>query len=345
MLETEEIPEPNGESRNEHSDSESEKRSSTSGGARFSSEYRMQLVTALKRRLNRQASREPSGPSTDRKDDGDSFSSRMAVGNEADRLGSSFRSISSEAIPNHSQLTVNTERSPANRPESNGGPVLDPFAGRSMNMNDPMVSNARNSRIQQTEEAIRQEMYKECTFRPVINKIPRALAKDHSSFYERAMRWQREKEINNKRRLEMHAANSVTDCTFRPQINRHSEKAARELRGQQSKHGAAAGDESTNERLYNINETLRLQRQATAEEMKRLEDEKVNADTTYMVFTSNNPKYSHVGSKVRNSLLDGSLNTSYGARSRSATPTAVRDPECTFTPKVTPTPPLLSNSR
>lgn len=259
----------------------------------------------------------------------------------------------------HNKSAVDDQHySPHQQPSSS---VLDPFAGRLMSMDDSNLANARTTRIAQAEAAIRQDMFKDCTFKPVITPLPRSYGhggKENTPFYTRVMRWQKDKEMEAKRRAEMHAANDVTDCTFNPQINRHSEKAAAEHRAQLNKHGGAAaavagagsgdannassvsiGRETANERLYRSREILEMQKRISAEEHLKAQEQAERNNTEYRVHGTHNPRYAHIAPRVYNNLLDAQDGDSGGespslnqSRSRHATPS--KDPNCSFTPKV-----------
>lgn len=66
---------------------------------------------------------------------------------------------------------------------------------------------------------IRQEMFKDFTFRPKIKAIPKfygVIPQDPSPFYARVMKWKREQqEEADKRRFKQDRA-MMQDCTFQP---------------------------------------------------------------------------------------------------------------------------------
>mgnify|MGYP003385208266 FL=1 len=368
--------EPGPESFNETSASSgSDNDTSGQGHTRFSAEYRNQLVSALKRRLKRQD--EPSA--TDDSQIDDSFNNDQYPDQNYDggygqpQRTSNFSQNQENMINNNRQHSATEMRNSPQKqqqqqqPDSPQYPILDPFAGRMMSMDeDANVVNARTTRIAQAESAIRQDMFKECTFKPQITKLPRSYgadgnAKESTPFYQRVMRWQKDKEMEAKRRVEMHRENDVTDCTFKPQINKTSEKVARngvsktglsitgmpigsEGGATAAGAGAAGGtivnpnkkksqEESANERLFRSGEMSEQAKRQALEETVNVQMEKERMDTEYHIYTTNNAKYHHITPRVYNGLLENNpQDESVNPKSRSATPS--KDPSCSFTPKV-----------
>lgn len=116
----------------------------------------------------------------------------------------------------------------------------------------------RHNRVQQTERVIRNEMYKEFTFKPQIKELPATYGsgKDRdreTPFYQRVTKWQREKEQETSKQRQNFDRMEVADCTFRPRINKNSELAVKELRGNVN--------ESINDRLYKNGELAAAQRE------------------------------------------------------------------------------------
>lgn len=348
----------------------SDNENSGQGHTRFSAEYRNQLVSALKRRLKRQD--EPSAIDDSQIDDSfnnDQYAEQNYSNNYGQQQSMNYsrnqENVQNNNIrqqqPHSATIMRNSPRKHQQdqHPSSPQPPVLDPFAGRMMTMDeDTNVVNARSTRIAQAESAIRQDMFKECTFKPQITKLPRSYGADantdNTPFYQRVMRWQKDKDMEAKRRVEMHRDNDVTDCTFKPQINKTSEKVARNavsktglsMTGmpigsengggnivQPKRKQTQAQEESANERLYRGGELSEQSRRQALEETLQMQQEQERLDTEYHIYTTNNAKYHHIAPRVYNGLLDNNPLDEYNnPKSRNATP--AKDPSCTFTPKV-----------
>jgi hypothetical protein len=105
-------------------------------------------------------------------------------------------------------------------------------------MDDSRMDDLRGHKIAQDEAAIRADMFKECTFTPRVKPLPPSYGppKDKDTqFYERVMRWQREKKIETERRQNMAGSSEVEGCTFKPKINRNSARAVKMNRGEPKK--------------------------------------------------------------------------------------------------------------
>ena len=181
-------------------------------------------------------------------------------------------------------------------------------------------SNSRSNRIAQTEAAIRQEMFKDCTFRPKIKTLPRSYVQkqDDSVFYDRVTRWQKEKEQNASQRQSMTESSNVVECTFAPKINRNSLKAVKEIRGDNK--------EDTANRLYKNHELSILQRSKYIEEELNRERVLEIEECTFNpnISISNTERFAQVRAKV-----------SANPKIRKVEPSLRPDTkECTFTPVV-----------
>lgn len=105
-------------------------------------------------------------------------------------------------------------------------------------MDDLHMDDLRGHKIVQDEAAIRADMFKECTFTPRVKPLPASYGppKDKDTqFYERVMRWQREKAIESERRQNIAGSSEVEGCTFKPKINRNSARAVKMNRGEPKK--------------------------------------------------------------------------------------------------------------
>ena len=367
-------------------DSDIDRRSGGTNGTRFSTDYRHQLVSALKRRFVRpeQDSKNSSNIHAQNSHIDDSMNSDIyhqpeqssyqepsyeqqheQQHNQENRHdnhdnGHNARSpMKSRQQPTayHHGIVQEQQHNHNSDDDEQQYPVLDPFEGRVMTMDDSAVVNSRATRIAQTESAIRQDMFKECTFKPVITKLPRSYGsssgKENTPFYTRVMRWQKDRDNDAKRRLDNHKENNKTDCTFNPQINRHSERAAAQNRAQSTKHSSENVNKITaNERLYKSTLLAKQHKEYVADEITREKDEKQRQENEYRIHGSNNPKYSEVAPRVYDNLLDNNpnnnntsmignnttnnsnmnQNTTQQTPRRGATPS--KDPNCSFTPKV-----------
>jgi hypothetical protein len=185
---------------------------------------------------------------------------------------------------------------------------------------ETQIGNARYQRVAQTEAIIRQEMFKEFTFKPSVKTLPShyGTIKDKDTpFYQRVTKWQKERDLMIKNRKQIQSKNETSDCTFHPKINRNSERAIKEIRGD--------ANENVNDRLYKSNEVLYAQRAKYIEDELRREREQEDQECTFEPELKTKGKFNHVKSKINS------------APSRDYDPS--KDPElkkCTFTPKVNP---------
>ena len=193
------------------------------------------------------------------------------------------------------------------------------FTRRSMD--DSLVAtDARMNRIANAEAAMRQEIYKECTFRPNIKDLPvhYGAKKDlNIPFHTRVTKWQKEKDVSLETKSKTIENNEKAACTFHPKINRNSDKAVKEIRGMDFV-------EDASERLYK-NSVLSLQQKAqVVTEIKMKEAEKLQQECTFKpnLLTRNTNVHQSVQSKF----------TLPTAPKMDAPPTDLKN--CTFTPKV-----------
>lgn len=190
--------------------------------------------------------------------------------------------------------------------------------------------DSRSNRIAQTEAAIRQEMFKECRFRPVIKELPSFYggSKDKDSdFYDRVTKWQREKDAEASRRKQAMDNSDLVGCTFQPKINRNSERAVKEIRGEVN--------ESTTDRLYKSNELAINQRSKYIEDEILRERQEEEAVCTFQPKLNMSKRFSQVKSKFTK------------IEKKKDVPPEER-PEvklCTFTPKVKGVRPSMSSAQ
>ena len=122
-------------------------------------------------------------------------------------------------------------------------------------------AESRMNRIVQSESVIREEMFKDFTFKPQIKSLPSSYGvppKDRDTpFNERMLNWQKERDMEKRQRCEMACKSEEVICTFHPRINKSSDKAVRDLRGGSS--------EPASERLYKTTDLLQSQKQKFVE--------------------------------------------------------------------------------
>ncbi len=169
-------------------------------------------------------------------------------------------------------------------------------------MDDMMMGDARMTRIAQAEAAIRQDMFKECTFRPEILSLPSsygAMKGLDTPFHDRVTKWQKDKETEIKNKTKAVKNSEVSECTFHPKINRNSEKAIRDLRGASNTEGTA------NDRLYRSANLYTEQRYKLIEEEKLKEDNLERSQCTFQpqLAAKKNKLYQQVNSKVHREIV------------------------------------------
>ena len=185
-----------------------------------------------------------------------------------------------------------------------------------------IYENSENyiNRIAQSEAMVREEMFRDFTFKPKIKQLPASygVPKDKDlPFHDRVTKWQKEREVETSRRKEINSNSELLDCTFKPKINRASVKAVKEIRGEQN--------EPVNERLFKTNDLLQSQRSKFIEEQLRLERQSEEQECTFKPNLSTKKKlFSFVQSKYKKQPLNKSVDDQ----------TLQTSSEYTFTPKV-----------
>ena len=182
-----------------------------------------------------------------------------------------------------------------------------------------MQGDSRSNRIAQTEAAIRQEMFKECRFRPVIKELPAhygANKEQDVDFYERVTKWQKEKDSEFSRRKMAMENSDMVGCTFQPKINRNSERAVKEIRGDVN--------EIATDRLYKSSEVTMNQRRNFIEDELQRERKEEQAVCTFQPKLVPSKRYTQVKSKF----------TKIEHKKEIAPEEHPEVKLCTFTPKV-----------
>lgn len=208
---------------------------------------------------------------------------------------------------------VNSHKTPSKTPVRRQSV---PFSSTQMRSKDDL--DVRQSKIAQTESSLRFELFKECTFRPSIKKLPKSYgaSKNAEPFHDRVNKWQKELEQNNAKRLEMNEVTTQSECTFKPKINASSAKAVLQLRGNAA--------EKTNERLYKSSDADASRRQKLIEEEIKREKLEEEQECTFQPKLKENI-YSSVKSKFDQPVQPKLIHQSK-LHSDSK--------HCTFTPKV-----------
>ena len=111
--------------------------------------------------------------------------------------------------------------------------------------------NYSNNNSFESTAAMLNEYMKDCTFSPRIKKLPQhygAATKtfENVPFYDRVTKWQKDKKAEILQKKIEVVNNDLTGCTFKPKINRNSEKAVEEIR----KNTFIASSDSVHDRLY-----------------------------------------------------------------------------------------------
>mmetsp|Transcript_22203 Transcript_22203/g.32306 ORF Transcript_22203/g.32306 Transcript_22203/m.32306 type:complete len:754 (-) Transcript_22203:158-2419(-) len=187
---------------------------------------------------------------------------------------------------------------------------------------DSRVSDLRAHKIAQQEAATRAEMFKECTFAPKVKPLPASYgpAKDKDTqFYERVMRWQREKEIEATRRRSISSQGEVEGCTFRPKVNKNSSRSVKMARGETGK--------DTTLRLYESSALTSSHRARFIEEEQMREAKAQEQECTFKPrVATRRSGYSYVETKYDKVKAP----TAKEVAERVVPPPK----DCTFTPKV-----------
>lgn len=233
---------------------------------------------------------------------------------------------------------VDTLRDADNRRKSNI-PTLKYRAS----YDDLLLGDARLNRIAQAEAVIRQDMFKECTFRPEIISLPSsygAMKGADTPFHDRVTKWQRERDTEIKNKAQALQKSEVADCTFHPKINRNSDRAIREIRGNNS-------EETANDRLYKSANLYNEQRYKLIEDERQKEDSRERSECTFQpqLIASRNRLYSQVNSKVnmtgtpqsasfRQQRPEGGINMSSDNSQQDQGTSRGLSKDHTFTPKV-----------
>jgi hypothetical protein len=260
--------------------------------------------------------------------------SRSTVGYHSEHHNRPHRrshSAGGGTIRSHSQSPVSYRSAPFTRRSLDGV-----GGGGSVGGGGP---DHHNHKLALQKSRLKQEIAKEWTFAPKVKPLPVSIygqLKDKDvQFYDRVMRWQREKELESNRRKSMTAQTEVDGCTFQPKINRNSSRAVRLSRGgggglsggvnsSQRRHQSP---QDTSLRLYESNAITQSQRSRFVEEEKMRENKLVQEECTFQPrLLTKRSGYSHVDPKYDKVKTP----TAQEVKERYIPPPK----DCTFTPKV-----------
>lgn len=203
----------------------------------------------------------------------------------------------------------------------------------------PQVSQ-RVTKVAKSESQIKQEIFKECTFKPVIKPLPPSygpLKEDGTPFVTRVMKWNKEKQLNIMKKNEI--INKMNDdlCTFQPKINKNSLNSVKFNRGMNQSDKKDV--EKITERLYNNHIIMyNLKNELYNKEREKAREEEEEQCTFQPILTYNKnyqdvkPKYLDVFNKEKRS--DEDARRSYEEKLLADEINKERMKECTFAPKV-----------
>eukprot|EP01038_Epipyxis_sp_PR26KG_P009888 gene9888-13301_t len=220
-----------------------------------------------------------------------------------------------------SRATLRRNRQNSNDYDTGSNSSQSPkFTRRSMD--DASLFDARQNRIAHAEAAIREEMFKHCTFRPTIKALPityGTMKDTNAPFLVRVNKWKEKKDLELKKKSQAVQKSEIADCTFKPTISKNSERAIREMRGDRDYELPA------NERLYKTSALTTEQRIRMIEEERFKEEQQELEECTFQpqLVTSKN--------------LYNDVNPKYGMPTTPKPEGLVRDwqtKDCTFTPKI-----------
>lgn len=201
---------------------------------------------------------------------------------------------------------------------------------------DQLFSDPRMQRLQQAEATIRRDMFKECTFRPQIKGLPVAygpLKETGTPFVMRMEKWKKEREQDLKTKKSISIRSVEDQCSFKPKINKYSDKAVMEIRGPSS-------PETAHERLFKSSLALIEQRARLLEEESLREQQSIEAQCTFRpsLITKNHPSFQQVTAKFNRVTANHRDESSQRIE-------AHLNKDCTFTPTVNRVRPSMSSAK
>eukprot|EP00981_Chlorochromonas_danica_P001979 scaffold409_cov167-Ochromonas_danica.AAC.11 len=189
-------------------------------------------------------------------------------------------------------------------------------------LDDAYYADPRIQRLLQTEATIRQEMFKECTFRPKIKDLPNhygPLKETGTPFVTRMKKWKETKEHELRMKENLTKKVEEEQCSFKPNINKLSKRAIQELRG--------SSPESAHERLYRSSNVIEENRTKLIEEESMRELRNFETECTFkpQLVTKSNPLFQQVQPKFHRTP---------SAKKNDTSTLTIQNKDCTFTPQV-----------
>lgn len=309
--------------------------STSTGAARFSKEDRRLLITKLieKKRQNR-------SQETDEIMQNEVFGSYQeeefpgdVEHGDSSEWQQSQDVVSQEIYPEHPSSyvdpyagTYSTQQRSQSAPRSR--PAPPPMPSYKLRDDTNIQIRQRTHKIAVSEANIRAEMFKECTFHPTIRPLPNSyggLKEKDSPFLTRVSRWQLQKNLESSRRKQMHDSAEMQDCTFKPYINKNSQRSAKLNQ---------ATNVAANERLYESYSFIESNKAKHAEDEKARQRQKEDELCTFAPKV-NKHKFNYVTSRYDKPKTPPATGAAPGSPGeRSATTDRLTPKECTFTPKV-----------
>ncbi len=193
----------------------------------------------------------------------------------------------------------------------------------SKSMDDSFYADLRMQKIAQKEATIREELFRECTFRPKIKNLPATygpLKENGTPFVDRVIKWEREKKAELEHKAKLAVKENDIECTFKPHINKNSALAAKEIHKD--------SDEPVSERLFRSYMIVNENRQKLIEQELQKEQMLAEQQCTFrpQLKTKSNPQFQHVQSKIKHVISNPHMLKS---KAEDSPPK-----ECSFKPKV-----------
>lgn len=165
--------------------------------------------------------------------------------------------------------------------------------------------DARMHKLIQSEAAVREEMFRDCTFHPKIKGLPTVYGplKEHGTpFVDRVIKWNKEKELEKKKKVALAVESQMKDCTFKPKISKHSSAAIKEIRGESS-------PDRANGRLYYSHKAMLEAKERTRKEEQDKEERENDIECTFqpVLETRDNPAFQHINPKFKQPHIQESL--------------------------------------
>lgn len=138
---------------------------------------------------------------------------------------------------------------------------------------------SRSKRFSRSLLDIKQEMWKDCTFKPSIKKLPSHYGPKKEGaepFYDRVMRWSQTREHEVEQQRQKSAQKELAGCTFTPKLNANSKRAVEMSR--------ADTELSASERLYKQIEVIKQNKQRCVLDIENIDTNwKCSGEVTLLV--------------------------------------------------------------